>query len=620
MIKKVDQVLENNQNIFMAGTEKTTFTVRPGAELVSGPDHLNQILKRSPHTQGLDVVHTVGFANETGAVVHVNGHVFAGVRHPGRIPQSVGPDGVIFGATPTSDHCEGSLLRANGMDAAQKDAEQFIKELHHFGLKPTTLRREGPLHAGTESEMWAYTQDGSPFPLPHEHQEELHAHVWETATTPNLSPNQQARALAQDMLWRTNEVHNGVFNNTSMPVVGSPDSLEINTNPGQKGQYVWAVQQDLFDRHLDPRDEIARTLWDQIAQRYGYGNFDNMKQSVGNLSVWACSAAHVSIGLSHERDHQGKNLFGSVEEAIAIADLFNSDLATVAEFMTYSTPVVFGMRPELTDGEGGIHHPKDARAALRYAMTTTYPSAFVEDSPTLRDRVTHAMVEGIADRLDRSAYITQFTDRGEVTEEPAAHGRVRIRMAYGPMDTLAEKGTGRIEFVGCGSTPDIVALVSRNAFLQLMGIYAHEALAHGQYPKEYGAAEFPLMTSWQKQRDLSHRYNFVGPNDEQVNDLIQQGKRFVEYMSESYRDHVTQQLVILARYGMDRLTQTTEAENLEEFLTNPKGSISDVIAKMLNDGTSPTEIALAIHTYQLEQAKMILENDGIITSKHVINS
>lgn len=593
----------------MAGTEKTTFAPRPGAEVIENPGTFRALVIRSPHQPG-DEATVVGTPTVTGAVVHVNGHVFGAVRHPSRIPESVGPDGVTFGASPTSDHCEGSLLRSSGMKEAQQFAGSFIADLKHFGLKPVSQRRGDALRAGTESEMWTYEGE-SPYPLPHELQEELHAHVWETATNPNLTPNQQARELASDMLSRVDRLPNAIFNNTSMPIAGAPDALNINTNPGEKGQYVWAVQQDLFDRHLDPRDSVAVRLWDNVAQRYGYKNFTHLKNEVGNLSVWACSAAHVSIGLSHWTDRQGKNHFGSVEEAVAIADLFNSDFATLAEFMTYSTPLVYGTRPELRTSAGETFRPKDARAAMRYAMTTTYPAPFVRDAQGLRDTVTSAMIDGTADRLDRASYITAFESESGVQQEPAAHGRVRIRMAYGPMEKLADKRTGRIEFVGCGSTPDIVALVSRNAFLQLLGIYAHEALAAGQYPREFAEGTFPSMTNWDKQRELSHRYNFRGMHDPNIQTLVDEGQNFIDHMAKNYPDAITRQLVQLARYGMERLGQETEVKTLDEFLVNPRGSISDVIVSMFESGLSPVEITEAIHDYQLKQAQQIIEHNGV---------
>lgn len=539
-------------------------------------------------------------------IIDHKGNILSAARHPNTIPSSIdlGQMTAEFGAPARTKHVEGSMIRTLGAEHIQKDAASITSSLKEQGLQKTSKAFTGLFGQGIETEGWT---SGT---LPVELQEELHSSLLETALPPSASVCTIAAQTATDILVRNETLPNLLHVMTSMPIDTPPWDLQLNTNPGPLGKYVAAYQQYLYSHYFTPHDEVSRKSWDSVARQLGEDNFDQLKQRVGDLRLWACAAAHTSTGLYHRE--QGNGYHTSTEEAIAHADTFNSDLATVAEWMMYSTPVVFGVRPAVVGADNSVMYPRDVRAVLKLGMATTYPAPFIETPGKLRKKIITSIGKGIADRLDRASYTcTIETPRGMVYA-PCAHGRVRNRIAgqgngFGPH----EKITGRIEYTGCGASPDILAQASRNAYLTVLNIAVYEALAHGQSPRGYYASLTPSIATWDNQRELSHRYNFEGAIHHDVMHIIEQNKQLVDYINSHYSHqpdiaYVTQ----LAQWGLNRLSQKTEATTFDEFLNNPTGSISDVIARRFEAGVIPTTIAAEIDAFQVAQAQKVLSAGG----------
>ena len=553
------------------------------------------------HINGTPV--DMSFPDGHGGYVHTE-DLFAVVRHPDRIPAAIDGRAVEFGGPQSVAHIEASMAKKRGVENAAMAARTVIEGVHTHGLKEVSKAAGGVFGVGTEAEMWTYDAAGQQQALPIELQEELHANLWETATpTPSVDPKEQAVSMAQDVVERKAQHPELLINGTSMPVTGKASEMMLNQNDGPLGKYVMAMQADLYHRMFDPKDLVSRTMWRQIAQNEGYADFHAMKEAVGTIAPWAMAAGHASVGLAHEQKEDGRQVIG-LEDAVAVGDSFNSNLGSVAEWMMYSSPVVFGDIPQV-----GSLKPRDGRAALRYAMLTTYPADSVGSTDDMEERMKDAMVRGVSDRLDRASFIAHLRHNGHHHEIPSAHGRVRNRITYPnmhqPFDT-----TGRVEFTGSGASPDITAQVGRNAFLQLMAVHAYEAVANGQHPATYSGDEFPALATNHDQRYLAHRYNFHGADDKKTADVIGQAHRFVDRMQKTYdSDETIASLCEYARFGLEKLTYKTTARTLDAFADSGyRGAISDVIHHMHEDGATPEEIVIAIDAFQLRQAQHILEN------------
>lgn len=599
---------------FKTKGEKLTFL--PQGKPLESATQLYDRFADSRHLIVSGAVSVRGDVQRTGLVVQDGDEVIAAVKHPMHIPNSLDmtTQQAEFGGQQTEPQVSASMERVLGMERVSLDAQNVIRTIRERGLG-ITAQNTGILIVGNEPELHAINPDGSPFALPPGWQQEVQHNLGETATHPSGDPKTQAIYLAQDRMRRSTDqsVDGAFWNETSMGISYRPQDLLLNGDHENLGPYVTAITNNLFINSLNGRDPVSLQLWNSVAQTSGYANFDDMKKQLGTLAFWDCAASHASVGLFHRRLNGG--LYTSVEEAIALSDLFASEFGLLAEWMTYSTPIVFGQKVPYIDESGQSHNFLDARAAMRHIMDTTFPAPFIGDPATLKDRITEAMLDGTADRLDRASYVTVFPGNVKVA---SAHGAVRNRMSQGDGLKPHENAIGRVEFTGGGSTPDIVATVARNAFLQLLGVYSYEALAHGQYPKEYQNGLFPQMNSWEQRLELSHEYNFKQTKSPQAIKLIQNGMQFIDHMQANYKTDDMQYLINTARIGMQKLYEPATASNLQDFLHHPQGLISQVISRMYDQGMTPVEISHAIHEYQMQQARALLSLDGDIVdySKH----
>jgi hypothetical protein len=521
------------------------------------------------------------------------------VRHPDRIPKHTEHDGHVEFGAPAGDKQVEISMAISDPEGSQKRAGAILDSIRTKGLSATSAEYGGVFGAGIEIESWVYDDAGVPQELPKETQIELQANMLETCTGQAVTPEDQKRMIAAQYR-EVAQATDGMQNNTSVPVSGdSPFAFNVNTQDGGMGEYIHTVQHHMYSNFFDtPLDPVARAFMHVVATKYGYDGddaYDQFRRDKGNLSFWTVSAAHVSVGLAHFEDEAGKTSVG-LEEAIAVADVFNSDMATVAEMMTFSTPVIYGERIPV-DGK----YPRDYRAIMKLASRTAYPGEFIGDADRYTEKCRAAIESGVADRIDRATYTHE--------DVSSAHGRVRVRTAYADLDNPDQK-TGRIEFTGCGSTPDITALVARNSFLQLMSVYAYEAVAAGKHPTEHAAGAFPSLTTCDSHIELSHAYNFDGAVDPKVATVLQESQQFIDYMRAEYgADPDMEALCKEAERGIAKLTQPSKATTLDAFLAEGcHGSISDVITTMKQWRVTGPEIAQAVHNFQLAQANEILLN------------
>lgn len=606
-------------------TEKDTkvnFTTGSG-NIISGPTDVFEAILASQHITGQTEAINPGNnfrrgdgtvplwyqtnGADSGIVIGSGPDVVAVVKTSKAIPKTLHPDGSAeFGGNRHASHIEGSMERVLGMESVQRDAQQVVDYVRKYGILETATVYTGLFAKGIEIEGFAHD------PLEPRMQEELGTTLWETQIDPSCLPNSQAVSLARETL-RRKRVNGGILSNTSMPMVDRIDELELNNNPdGGVGSYIRAYQNYLL-QYFFPQDEIAKQAWDFVAQELGHQSFLSMRNSVGNLSPWAMAAAHVSTGLFHRKPNG--SYYTATEEAIAIADMYNSTLAAPATWMTFSTPFVSGIRPQVTFSDGSIAYPKDVRGVLKFGMQTAYPGDFIKEPENLRRRVVRNMISGTADRLDRASYNADFSNQNgiPVASAPSCHGAVRNRMAQGNGLHPHKHTFGRVEFTGSGSTPDISAIITRNALLTMYDLYTYMCLSEGRYPIEAGKHNFPAIAQWKEALPISHEYNFSGTESPAVQAVIGQNMQLIEQVVAFYGNgDDIQEVAQLAGRGLERLGETTVARTLDNFLSNPEGSISDVLLHMAEDGMEMAAIEAAIDQFQVDQSWMIMQNGGDI--------
>jgi hypothetical protein len=321
-----------------------------------------------------------------------------------------------------------------------------------------------------------------------------------------------------------------------------------------------------------------------------------MHYALGNMAYWTMAASHASVGLHHLRTGN-KALWVPAEQAIAVSDIFNSDLATLAEFLMFSTPVIFGQTPKLIDKDDQELWPSDYRAVLRYLMDTTNPGPFIGSVEEMYNRITYSIVNGLTHTMDRSSYLALVDNR----VVPVAHGRVRNRIS----STEPRNQTGRVEYTGCSASPSVIDEVGRNCFLQVLMVGALESLSNAQMPQDYFQKNFPSISSWERQKYLTQTASLYGFNHLEVSKLIDEGLSFLDYMKENYS--ALKQQTEIARSRIENL-RNQASNSLEEYLDNPTGPIAEVIKNEIRKGSGQLELATRIHNYEIRLAEKLLKD------------
>lgn len=546
----------------------------------------------------------------TGMAIVSGDRVVSAVRHPSYIP-NFKPGTFEFAngypeyyGTQSEDHMATSMAESFGVEYSRKKATELVEHIRKFGFNGI-IQKTGFATVGMEEENLHFDRaTGKPRRLPDEEQFELQDNVKEIAfSEPATSIYEQAMQLAESRKSEADANPDTIINSTSFSLISEPDEMRMNS--GVLGQYINAVAFHMFENYFDPSNETARGYWDNISKNAGYDNFEDMKAKVNDLTPLSFVAAHVSLGLRSE------NVDGSyrvgLEEGIAVADMVNSNFGTLLEWMTYSTPLAYGEKVGV-EVDGEMKYPRDARAIARLASRTAYPGDFIMTPDNYKNRVVEAMVEGQADRIDRSGFIAYHEDRDEKITNP--HARARFRVAPNEGKNKFDKRLGRVEFVGGGNTPDLTALMSRNAMYKLMALASYEAVAHGQHPVEYFKYVFPSMSTCEDQINVAYSYNLGGPEDPQAAALVEEGRSFIEYMRRQYPNDDIGYVADLAEMGLDKLIEKTEARTLEEYMTNSKGNVSDVINHMHEDGYTALEIAIQVSDFEKKQSEKVIEYGG----------
>lgn len=537
-----------------------------------------------------------GEIGQTGVVLKTDeGSIAASLPHPRTKPSVVDlKKGIVeFSGQVTDGHLETALEIPVGLDQARNYSSVMIGALSSLNLNEFSRIFNGAGAIGSEPEAWVIdpkTESLAPISGG-----ELQMGLLEETLEAISDPQVFLRKRATHILGRAKKHPDYLIIDTSVLPTSNPKDVQVNTGH-DLGPYVYAIQNFLYQNYFNFSDPVAVSLMDKIAANFGYSSYQEIHHVLGNMAYWVMAASHASVGLHHLRTGN-KALWVPAEQAIAVSDIFNSDLATIAEFLMFSTPVIFGQIPTLLDENGQELWPNDYRAILRYLMDTTNPGPFIGVVEEMYNRITYGIINGLTHTMDRSSYLAEVDGR----IVPVAHGRVRNRIA----STEPRNQTGRIEYTGCSSSPSVIDEMGRNCFLQVLMVAALEALANGQMPQDYFKEMFPSISSWEKQKYLAQAASLYGFNHPEVSKLIDEGLSFLSYMGQNYP--ALKQQIEIARRRIENLRNQT-ASSLEEYLANPEGPIADVIKNEIKRGVNPLELARRIHDYEIRLAENLLQN------------
>lgn len=588
----------------MAG-EKINFVTQKGEKVLTSknlPEIIAKANGKFPHVQ-LDSLVTTGDLKSSGVVVsNPNGVIVAAVRHRDWIPASIEGVDVKFGNKQHTGHLERSFLIDEEDMVVKRHARSMLAGLKELdNLKEFSRFNEGAGGGGSEPEAWMMDEQGNPYSIPDGG--ELQSNCIEESIEPHSQASDFLLARSRQILKRKAAHPDAVIVDTSSMTTSTPMDMKIGTT-GDNGPYITAMQHKLWSQYMNCLDPTARQLMNTLAKDFQFNDWHDMHEKLGNMTYLVFSASHLSIGLPHIKSGL-EGMAIPEQEAIAVADIFNSNFGTLAEMLMLSTPMVFGKTPRVQTEQGEVW-PRDMRAIMRYTLDTSYPAEFIENPKTYRQRVTHQITTGLSHTLDRAAYMAKIKalDSEEVIERPVMHGRVRLRGTSSEPRNLS----GRVEFTGCSASPSIYDEVARNSLLQLMMVGAYEALSEGKTPMEYFKKEFPSMGRWEEQKDLIMEANLHGFKTEKISALIREGVQFAERMEKKYPALKEQSQIAQVRL-LNLMNEP--AATLDEYVENPQGSFAEVVQNELRSGLSPLQVTKKIEQYQLVMAKKFLGNNKL---------
>ncbi len=536
----------------------------------------------------------VGVPQETGIAVlnssPFGSYVTAAIKSPQHIF-----DGKKFWGEQTEKMIEYSLVHPIGKEHAIAVAEKLIQSA---SLPTMGFELEGYTHDAKTGRL-----------VPAQTQIETSRSLREDPTdTISITLEDLAQTRAKMIIGRAkNEAEQGnIVIESGVPLTFGGERPQDSTGLiASDNPYIQAMCRIFENSYFIPAhllDSRVQQVLNSYAKTFAYKDIQEMLSQLGVARVWDIAASHVSFGIPGNPP--------STEIGIAIANIFSSDLATVAEFFTQGTPLHAGQIVSVE--ENGVNHTiKDVRTFTRKYLRTAYVNEpFIRDTDDLQNRIVHGVVDGIATTPDRAAFHTIGPDG---VKSISAHARARYRGFGDPSIPSA-----RVEFVGCSSTPSVYDVVARDAYLAILWTAALEAVSKGASPQEYFSAQgFPSSAEWRGQDELTMKYAIHGTHDDAVRSLVDENITFLQYMKNRYphlRNHIE---FVVSR--IENMSKQTVAHTIDEYTKHPQGSISDVIVEMKQSGFDDVEILRQLNQHQLDVSEKILECEGnFITLLNVV--
>jgi len=526
----------------------------------------------------------IGLPQESGvAVIEQSPHgsfVSAAIKHPKYIF-----DGEKFGGAQTEKMIEQSFVRPVGIEQAAREAQSLLS---NCAFPTIGAELEGYVHDAKTGKL-----------VPAQKQIETTRSLREDGTDVCTSPEEMAVTRARMILERAEleGVRGNVVIESGSPLTlggdhpGASEGLIPGDNP-----YIQAMCRIFEESYFIPSaflDSRVQQVLDAYAKQFQFGSIDAMLLELGVGRVWDIAASHVSLGIPGPTP--------SMEIGIAIANIFSSDLATVAEFLTQGSPLHTGQTVQVNE-DNQSHTIKDVRTFSRYFLRTAYvTNPFIRGTEELQERIVKGVVDGVATTPDRAAFHNVGPDGVPFV---SAHARARLR----EFGDLAQP-MARVEFVGGSSTPSLHDVIARDVYLTVLWTAALEAVSQGVSPQEHlSRLGFSSAARWENQQELAMSYSMKGVSDKGVSDNIQENILFLSYMKERY-PHLKKNIDYVVK-RIENMSKKAVATTIDEYTENPCGPISDVLIHMKQNGFDDVEILNQLNRHQLAIAHKVIESNG----------
>jgi hypothetical protein len=363
---------------------------------------------------------------------------------------------------------------------------------------------------------------------------------------------------------------------TSTPLVGTPDDAGMQLNNGDGGNYIrpWAER---LQHHLFFQDTEASATLQRLARAYGYADYDALLQKRGFQVLWPSVACQTSYGMPHLYD--GTQQIIPLEIAIATADIFNSNLGAVADWLMASSPLMYG---------GRFGHVLDHRMVIRYIFDGAWPAPFIRNVAALKANWQTGGVDGLLYTIDRLAFLAKLPSRAT---HAMIYGSAKIRVETKEPDACL----GRVESTIAGASPSLLDEIAHDALLYIFAVAALEAVAHGLQPLPYYQRQFPHISGWKQRKRLTALFNHHEAMQADVTALLAETTRFLQKMKATYP--IMASLIDFVVLRINNLAQPS-VRSFHEYLATPQGPISGVMIHMHSAGATPFEVLQAVHHYQ----------------------
>ncbi len=538
-----------------------------------------------------------GHLGKTGVVLHDTAIPIAAIRHPRLIPTRL--DGIIpvFGGPQTHSKIEHIRIRPAGGSEAKRIAKAVR------GTTPTL---------GPEAEAFVHNRrTGRLVPTFKGKQIETQKALREDALGHTGSLEEHIVASAKFTVFRANQERRRgrIAVETSVPITygEGKDARDSEGLAGSENPYIVAMTH-LFPENMLPTEKLdpqVASVLNQYALRHGFATISDMTSALGLNRTWHMAASHLSLGLPQEQQPDGKYIT-STEIAIGVMNVFMSDL-NISHMFTHGTPMLGGQLVDVPARNRQSEHVasnqplRDVRlGAFKHMLGTAYPGPLIANEEDLYDRWRKIVIPGKAATVDRASAIS-IAPNGEIYA--SMHARARLRVGGDPT-----KQTVRVESVGDSATPSRYDLIARDAYLVMLWNGAMEAMAKGKTPQDFWGGNYPAITDWKKQQEATLGFSVNGPANREAHVLIEQNLGFLRDMKAlqptlgTYIDYVTARIRNFSR--------PTKAHTLDEYTTDPSGSISEVIRRMKETGYKDDEIVRAIDTHQTAVSRRVVQVHG----------
>lgn len=412
----------------------------------------------------------------------------------------------------------------------------------------------------------------------------------------SMYPTAGPRAMIEDyrkLYSEMSKAYESEFVLTGTPIVGNPKDMKVNCS-GPYGVYVSRMMDWLIRNYIDlkrepsTREMHARKHFDQLAQRFGFSDLEEMKDKVPG-SIFPFAAGHVSIGIPTLPQDCTVN----ANIAFCMSDVANSALTRgPLEMMAAESPIIWGQLLPF----------RDARMALRGISRSTGDGYEIGTYANYKKRILMGLKRGVGNSIGRLAYPSREGD-------PGLHAGTRLRIeSSNPRHNFP---TARVEHTGRSSAGPLATLAG-NAYLRLvMQEIVLPAVASGQHPSQFWGGTFPTISDHSSQATSNYVSRVEGGLTKRVLRDASGVLELAESNALKRGCRETQGLVELCRAGLGRVYYPKVAPDFESVAKEPAGyNIPDTLHALRQRGANNEEIIGGIDFIQKGELKLVRSRFG----------